>query len=281
MNIYTVNKTTLIDFPGHLAASVYTGGCNMRCIYCHNAPLVTGVASLETISEDEFFAFLDKRKKILHGVCISGGEPTLSPDLPDFIDRIRSYDLKIKLDTNGTDPDIILDLITSKRVDMIAMDIKSYPEDYARICGIDAFIESSDNPDISYDKKNSGNIDLSDDKIISGNKKTTNSRGNRINIHNRGSYINIEDIKRSTEIIMKAPIDYEFRTTVPAGIFSADDMVRIGQWLRGAKAYFLQAFRASDTCMTQGLEEPSMEEMESLRSAILPYVPSASIRGIN
>jgi len=221
MNIYTVNKTTLIDFPGHLAASVYTGGCNMRCI-----------ASLETISEDEFFAFLDKRKKILHGVCISGGEPTLSPDLPDFIDRIRSYDLKIKLDTNGTDPDIILDLITSKRVDMIAMDIKSYPEDYARICG-------------------------------------------------EHTHIKIEDIKRSAETIMKAPIDYEFRTTVPAGIFSADDMVRIGQWLQGAKAYFLQAFKTSDTCMTQGLKEPSIEEMNSLRSAVLPYIPSASIRGID
>ncbi|MBR4175392.1 MAG: anaerobic ribonucleoside-triphosphate reductase activating protein [Lachnospiraceae bacterium] len=230
MNIYTINKTTLIDFPGHLAASVYTGGCNMRCIYCHNAPLVTGVASLETISEDEFFAFLDKRKKILHGVCISGGEPTLSPDLPDFIDRIRSYDLKIKLDTNGTDPNLIKDLINSKKVDMIAMDIKSYPEDYARICG---------------------------------------------------AHVSIEDIKESVRIIMSAPIDYEFRTTVPANCFSTDDMIRIGQWLRGAKAYFLQAFRASDTCMTQGLEEPSMEEMESLRSAILPYVPSASIRGID
>ncbi len=230
MNIYTINKTTLIDYPGHLAASVYTGGCNMRCIYCHNAPLVTGVASLETISEDEFFAFLDKRKNILHGVCISGGEPTLSPDLPQFIDRIRSYGLKIKLDTNGTDPDIIRDLISSEKIDMIAMDIKSYPEDYPRICDC---------------------------------------------------AVSIDDIKRSAGIIMDSPIDYEFRTTVPRGIFTADHMMKIGQWLQGAKAYFLQAFKEADTCMTQGLEEPLKEELEVLLSALLPYIPSAKIRGID
>ena len=262
MNIYTVNKTTLIDYPGHLAASVYTGGCNMRCIYCHNAPLVTGVASLETISEDEFFAFLDKRKKILHGVCISGGEPTLSPDLPDFIDRIRSYGLKIKLDTNGTNPDIILDLITSKRVDMIAMDIKSYPEDYARICGVPVCDECT-----------------TDEKTLENDKNESVSQ--RSDSQDQKPYISIEDIKRSVGIIMKAPIDYEFRTTVPADTFSANDMVRIGQWLHGAKAYYLQAFKTSDTCMTQGLKEPSIEEMNSLRSAVLPYIPSASIRGID
>ncbi len=230
MKIYSINKTTLIDYPGLVAASVYTGGCNMRCIYCHNAPLVMCPASLPTIDEEEFFSFLDKRKNILRGVCISGGEPTLCPDLTAFIDRIRSYDLKVKLDTNGTNPDIISDLIRSKRVDMIAMDIKSHPEDYPRICDCD---------------------------------------------------VSIENIKKSVSLIINAPIDHEFRTTVPSGVFSEDDMIRIGQWLQGARAYFLQAFKEADTCMTTGLQEPSGEEMNRLKSAILPYIPVASIRGID
>ena len=125
MQIHGLNKTTLLDYPEHVAATVFTGGCNFRCPFCHNSDLVLNSMSQPLISEEEIFDFFIKRKSILSGVCITGGEPTLQPDLERFIRKIKDLGLLVKLDTNGYCPDVVKNLVKEGLVDYIAMDIKS------------------------------------------------------------------------------------------------------------------------------------------------------------
>ena len=136
MEICGLNKTTLLDYPGRTACTVFTGNCNFRCVFCHNSALVLSPALQEMIPEEDFFAFLDKRRGILQGVCITGGEPTLMPDLSDFIKKIRSYSYPVKLDTNGYRPEVLRDLLEDKLIDMVAMDIKTDRDRYPLITGI-------------------------------------------------------------------------------------------------------------------------------------------------
>ena len=136
MNIQGLQKLTLLDFPGKVACTLFTGGCNFRCPFCHNAPLVLEPDSAPSISDDELFAFLKKRRGLLDGVAITGGEPTLHPDLPDFIARIRELGYLIKLDSNGTSPAMLRRLIENGMVDYIAMDIKNSPALYAATAGL-------------------------------------------------------------------------------------------------------------------------------------------------
>lgn len=136
-----LQKLTLLDFPGRMAATVFTGGCNLRCPFCHNASLVLGdrVREGPVIEESEFFAFLEKRKRMLEGVCVSGGEPTLMPNLLPFLSKIKELGYLVKLDTNGTAPDVIKEGVKSGLIDYVAMDIKSSREGYGRAVGIDGF----------------------------------------------------------------------------------------------------------------------------------------------
>lgn len=134
MNICGYQKTTLLDYPGHVAATIFTGGCNFRCPFCHNSDLLS--KSVATVSEEEIFSFLQKRKNILSGICITGGEPTLQPDLVEFIEKVRSLGYKVKLDTNGYRPQIISDLLSRNMLDYIAMDIKAGFSNYPKVSGI-------------------------------------------------------------------------------------------------------------------------------------------------
>lgn len=136
MQIHGLNKTTLLDYPGRVAATVFTGVCNFRCPFCHNGNLVICPETQPLIAEEEVLAHLKKRKGILTGVCVSGGEPTLQPDLPDFLIKIKELDYQVKLDTNGYRPDILQALIQEKLIDYVAMDIKSGKDGYAKICGV-------------------------------------------------------------------------------------------------------------------------------------------------
>lgn len=133
MKISGLQKLTLLDYPGKMACTVFTHGCNFRCGFCHNALLVTEDNS-DIISEDEFFAFLKKRQGILEGVCISGGEPTLQADLREFITKVKSLGYAVKLDTNGTNPRLLKSLIEDNLLDYVAMDIKHSPDKYDSIC---------------------------------------------------------------------------------------------------------------------------------------------------
>lgn len=140
MQIYGFNKTTLLDYPKHLGATIFLGGCNMRCPFCHNASLVTGVSSQKVIPEQEVLSYLAKRQGILEGVCITGGEPTLQPELATFITAIKELDLKVKLDTNGTNPKLMKALVEKGLIDYIAMDIKNSIEKYALTVGLNHFL---------------------------------------------------------------------------------------------------------------------------------------------
>lgn len=135
MKIKGIQKTTLLDYPGHVAATFFLGGCNFRCPFCHNMNLVTGNEA--DISEEEIKEFLKKRQGIIDGVCITGGEPTLYPELPDFISKIKSFGYLVKLDTNGTNPEMIRTLSENGLIDYIAMDIKTRRKDYLHVSGID------------------------------------------------------------------------------------------------------------------------------------------------
>ena len=136
MRIKGLQKLTLLDFPGKIGATVFLGGCNFRCPFCHNASLVVPKEEREDISEEEFFAFLDKRRGMLEGVCVSGGEPTLYPELPSFIKEIRARGYAVKLDTNGYRPDVLSSLIDEGLVDYVAMDIKNSKEKYSLTAGL-------------------------------------------------------------------------------------------------------------------------------------------------
>ena len=138
MKICGLNKTTLLDYPGRVACTIFLSGCNFRCPFCHNSGLVLTPDIQAEYTKDEILKFLKKRTGILDGVCVSGGEPTLSPDLTDFLFRIKELGYNIKLDTNGTRPDVLRHLIQNHLIYKIAMDIKSCPENYPLLCGINA-----------------------------------------------------------------------------------------------------------------------------------------------
>ncbi len=136
MKIHGFNKTTLLDYPEHVACTVFTGHCNFRCPFCQNADLVLNPASQPCIPEEEFFHFLSKRKGMLEGVCITGGEPTLQNDLVPFITQIKEQGLLVKLDTNGYRPELLAQLIEDKLIDYVAMDLKSSKEGYSLSSGL-------------------------------------------------------------------------------------------------------------------------------------------------
>lgn len=148
MQICGYNKTTLLDYPEHVAATVFLGGCNFRCPFCHNGDLVQDFHLLPSVSPEEVLSFLKKRAGILTGVCITGGEPSLSKELPEFLRCIKELGLSVKLDTNGSKPDVLEDLIKEHLLDYIAMDIKGDREHYGRIAGVTGF---SDGKEASFD----------------------------------------------------------------------------------------------------------------------------------
>ncbi len=231
MLILGLQKTTLLDYPGLVASTIFTGGCNFRCPFCHNGDLVLHPDSFPHFTEEAIFIHLTEKKKILDGVCITGGEPTLQADLPDFIKKIKDMGLKVKLDTNGTNPSMIASLIENNLIDYIAMDIKQCPLKYNTIACMPHF--------------------------------------------------DIDIISESVKIIMSSGIDYEFRTTVMKECHSMEDMIEIGQWLKGAKAYYLQAYRDSDTVINPIYSAPDITCMKAFATAIQKFIPNTNLRGID
>ncbi|MCF7836298.1 anaerobic ribonucleoside-triphosphate reductase activating protein [Candidatus Gracilibacteria bacterium] len=137
MQIAAIQKLTLLDFPTKTACTVFTLGCNFRCGYCHNPELVLPEKfPSEMMLEDDLFAFLAKRKGMLDGVCVTGGEPTLQKDLPEFLKQIRKRGFLVKLDTNGSRPDVLEKLFKARLLDYVALDVKSSPEGYEKLVGL-------------------------------------------------------------------------------------------------------------------------------------------------
>lgn len=231
MEIHGFQKTTLLDYPGHVACTLFTGGCNFRCPYCHNGDLVLCPSQAPVIPADEIFAHLKKRQGILEGVCISGGEPTLAPDLEDFIREIRRMGYLIKLDTNGYRPDVLIHLCEQGLLDYIAMDIKHAPEHYHTIANVADF--------------------------------------------------DISQIYASVDFLMHSGIPYEFRTTLVEELHEREDILAIGTWLKGTRAYFLQPYRDSDAVLTEGFHAPDRETLVSYRELLLPLIPNSVLRGVD
>ena len=137
--IQGLQKLTLLDYPGKVACTVFTAGCNFRCPFCHNASLVTHIQDGREITQEEVFAFLKKRRGILDGVCVTGGEPLLHKDIEELLREIKELGFSVKLDTNGSFPDRLKGLVEEGLVDYIAMDIKNAKENYGRTIGIEDY----------------------------------------------------------------------------------------------------------------------------------------------
>ncbi|MBI5071682.1 anaerobic ribonucleoside-triphosphate reductase activating protein [Candidatus Falkowbacteria bacterium] len=204
MLIGGLQKLTLIDFPGKIACTVFTVGCNFRCHFCHNPELIDSkkFKLSEIIEEKNFFDFLDSRHGLLDGVCITGGEPTLYRDLPEFLKKIKALGFLVKLDTNGTNPEMLAALISEKLIDYIAMDVKT-----------------SLKKDL-YEKVTGAAVDL-------------------------------ENIKKSIALIAQSGLEHEFRTTIVPGLHAKEDILDLAEFIKGAKKYYLQQFRAGEKILNQ------------------------------
>ncbi len=150
MNIQGFQKVTLLDFPGRVACAVFLAGCNFRCPFCHNASLVTHVDPDRNIPKEEIISFLKKRRGILDGVCITGGEPLLAPELGSFIHEIKDMGYEVKLDTNGSNAERLKTLTESGMIDYVAMDIKNAPAKYGMTIGIDGYDMSNVFKSVEY-----------------------------------------------------------------------------------------------------------------------------------
>jgi pyruvate formate lyase activating enzyme len=134
MKLGGLQKMTLLDFPGRVACTVFTAGCNFRCPFCHNSSLVVSPAAPE-FSQDDFFAFLRKRQGLLDGVAVTGGEPLLHPDMPELLEKIRALGFAVKLDTNGAFPERLRAVLEADLADYVAMDVKNSREKYEQTAG--------------------------------------------------------------------------------------------------------------------------------------------------
>ena len=139
MFISGLQKLTLLDYPGRVACTVFTGGCNFRCPFCHNAPLVLPERLAQDTDEEQVLAFLKRRTGILDGVAITGGEPLIHKEIPVFLEKVKTLGFSIKLDTNGSFPEMLERIVRAGLVDRVAMDIKNCPEKYAETIGLKDF----------------------------------------------------------------------------------------------------------------------------------------------
>ena len=228
MNIAGVQKVTLLDYPGKVACEIFTQGCNFECPFCQNSSLIP-ITNTGEFSEEEIFEYLVLRKKILDGVVITGGEPTVQKDLKGFIKKIKDLGLLVKLDTNGGNPKVLQELIDEKLVDYVAMDIKNI-----------------------FNKYN----------ITAGKK------------------INLDNIKKSIEILKASKIDYEFRTTIIKEMHSLDDIVSICKLVGDAK-YYLQNFEDSENVIDHSLHGFSREELLFIDKYLKDVFPNVEIRALS
>ncbi len=232
MLINGLQKLTLLDYPGKVACTVFSGGCNFRCPFCHNASLVADVARVPVMSEDEVLGYLKKRQGIVEGVCFTGGEPTLQPDLGDFMARVKALGYAVKLDTNGSRPNILRSLIEKGLVDYVAMDIKSCPARYAAVTGIEG--------------------------------------------------LDLAPITESKDLLIEGRVDYEFRTTAVRELHSLEDFAPLGEYIRGAKRWFLQSYKDSGDILGGSIYSAhDKNTLLKMLEAAAPYVVSAQLRGVD
>ena len=209
MNIGGFVKNSFVDYPGKIACTIFTVGCNMRCWYCHNSHLFNKQTNL--VSEEEIFEFLESHKGFLDGVVVSGGEPTLQPDLVEFIKKIKSMGYEVKLDTNGTNFDVLEHLINEKLVDYVAMDIKAPLQDYSKITLVKCNMENINNSIdlllknvVDYEFRTTFSPDLSLDDIEKICKRISGAKNYSIQKYNIVEYNKVNMMLRPKEDHFKA-----------------------------------------------------------------------------
>jgi pyruvate formate lyase activating enzyme len=229
-------KTSLIDFPGEVAAVLFTFGCNLRCPYCQNPALVTGPPPRDFISREEVRAFLKKRKDVLGGVCITGGEPLLHSDLGELIGEIKSLGLKVKLDTNGTIPE----RLREANVDYVAIDFKTSLEKYRLLTGteIGGTLRRGAGEDAG----------LSDGSARSFDTERPASSARPVDPAPPANTTHpAVAVEESIRWIIESRTRHEIRTTVVPHIVTEDDIVSMIDLVRGAERWVLAGFRPETT----------------------------------
>lgn len=231
MIIAGLQKSTIIDFPGRVACTVFLAGCNFRCPWCYSPHLVLPemIKEQPEIPREEFFSFLDSRKGLLEGVVICGGEPTTNEDLPEFAEKIKEMGFLVKLDSNGSNPQMLRQLIGQKLVDYIAMDIKGPKERYGKFVGRD---------------------------------------------------IDVGKIQESIDVLKEGRIDYEFRSTLVSSLHRKEDVMKMAEWIKGAKKYYLQSFRQEKTIDPEFEKVPpySQDALLEIKKAVAPFFETCEIR---
>jgi len=273
MEIAHFQSLSLLDYPGGVSAVVWTVGCNLRCPFCYNAELVLPeLARLPRLSEEEVLGRLRERGGFLDGLVVTGGEPTLHLDLPDFLREVKALGFRVKLDTNGTRPDVLARLLREGLLDYVALDVKApfarYPE-FTGLLSPDHIASEL----VSDGCSTSGLVPEGD--VASGFTPDGSFGAKPVSDV-------VARVRESVASIRDRAPDYEFRTTVAPGLGEAD-LLAIAQEIRGARRYMLQAFFSpprkrlvdealrSQSCL-------SRDELEALASGVSRFVP-CEVRG--
>lgn len=254
MDFRGLQKTTLLDYPGIIAATVFTAGCNFRCPFCHNGDLVLAANSLPRIEETEVLAFLQKRKGILKGLCISGGEPTLQKGLPDFIQKVKDLGYLVKLDTNGSNPEMLKVLLENGLLSYVAMDIKNSPDSYEKTIGV--------MPLNHCEGSIYGNREIEFPEMENETK------------------FDIKIIEQSIQILKESGIPCEFRTTLVKELHTEADMRAIANWLPKEIPYYLQCYEENEQVIIPGFHPPTKEIMERYREILSEKLEQVYLRGV-
>lgn len=290
MKIAGLQKLTLLDYPGKTAASIFTLGCNFRCPFCHNADLVVPLAPdlrPSFLSEEEFFSFLQKRKGLLDGICITGGEPTLQNDLASFCKKIKDQGFLVKLDTNGSHPDVLNNLISLDLVDYVAMDIKNSPDHYAQTVGLDTPLTHTLPTDTPLASTSSTGTPLADTPLVG-----IPSAGTSLTSASSHTLL-LPRLEKSMRLLLQGRVPFEFRTTVLAQLHTPATLIDTAQWIASlAKEesypcdciyWFIQQFVDSDTVLAGEGTFSAWDENEFYK--ILPSLqaifPRTALRGVS
>lgn len=269
MKICGLQKTTLLDYPGKVAATVFLGGCNFRCPFCHNSDLLGGSAP-ELMTAEELLSFLKRRQGILEGVCITGGEPTLWPeDAAALMQRIKEMDYQIKLDTNGYRPQVLKDLCGLGVVDYVAMDIKAGRRHYAEVCG-------AGGPDRAAAGAVYASGQPADAATTGFEKPSEDAPASRA-----VNAFHLSSIEESAAWLMEGHVPYEFRTTTVKGIHTAEDFTDIAAWIGGCERYFIQGFVDSGHVLKSGFSAYKRAELDEFLDIVRKTIPNAEIRGVD
>ncbi len=229
MAIVGIDKLSLLDYEDKVSVVLFAQACNMRCPFCHNGAAVLGASKQDEIDFDEILAFLKTRTGLVDAVVFSGGEPTMLEDLKVKIKAVRDLGFLIKLDTNGTNPKLLEELLDEGLLDYVAMDIKNCPNLYAETCGL--------------------------------------------------KFIDVDNIKKSINLLMTKAKDYEFRTTLVKEFHEKMDYEAFLNLIKGAKRLFLQKFVDRDGCIKKGLHEVDVVEANKLRDYLSSGIAEVNLRG--